>query len=407
MKKILLLTALAVQCALPVHGQTSAREYIGRVTVLDSLRHADWQLKEFRTAIGLIKEMHALYEGLADSDKKANQSTDAGAVYNLACAYALSDSTDQALRSLAASIEEGFSDYNTMRADDDLAGIRDTKKYQELLSIVRERGDYSLRLQRAAAYNPGEAATKPPFVYQAATDPDLGRLRKRYNLDSVAGTGDEISRVIRLMKWAHRIVRHDGNSSNPPSRNALDIIDVCDREKRGVNCRMMATILNEAYLSMGFPSRHITCLPMDTSDGDCHVITTVYSATKGKWLWMDPTFEAYVMDEKGDLLAIPEVRERLIRGDSVRVCEELNWNGNPYGGGAEGYLKNYMTKNLYWFCCPLASEFGFESKKGPKTYITLYPCSFNPRNRPIGVKAPDGDYYTNDPDYFWQKPSIR
>ena len=31
-----------------------------------------------------------------------------------------------------------------------------------------------------------------------------------------------------------------------------------------------------------------------------------------KWLWIDPTFDAYVMNEKGELLSIEEVRERLI-----------------------------------------------------------------------------------------------
>ena len=95
----------------------------------------------------------------------------------------------------------------------------------------------------------------------------------------------------------------------------------------------------------------------------------------------------------------------MIAGDSVQVCDELNWNGKPYDGGAEGYLNRYMAKNLYWFSCPLGSEFGYESKKGGKTYITLLPDSFNPRHKSIGTKDADGDYYTTDPGYFWEQPA--
>ena len=287
-EKLGLLTTFFLLFALPVHGQTPAKMYIDRLTVLDSLRHIYWQSKEFDKAITVLKEMHFRYESLNDTDRKANAWIDAGTLYNLACAYALSDSGDRAIRYLEASVGEGFADYYTMRADNDLVPLRELNAYRELLSTVRKRGDYMLRLQTAARYNPGEVAPKPRFVYQPSSDTNLIRLRKTFNLDSVAGAGDEMSRVIRLMKWAHRIVRHDGSSSNPPSRNALDLIDVCRKEQRGVNCRMIATILNEAYLSMGFPSRHITCLPMDTTDQDCHVINIVYSTTRGKWLWMDP-----------------------------------------------------------------------------------------------------------------------
>ena len=54
------------------------------------------------------------------------------------------------------------------------------------------------------------------------------------------------------MHWVHNAVRHDGSSRNPTSRNAIDLIEVCRKENRGINCRMMAQVLNECYLAMGF-----------------------------------------------------------------------------------------------------------------------------------------------------------
>ena len=47
-----------------------------------------------------------------------------------------------------------------------------------------------------------------------------------FNLDS-AGSGDELSKIRNLMHWVHNAVRHDGSSSNPTSRNAIDLIEVC------------------------------------------------------------------------------------------------------------------------------------------------------------------------------------
>jgi hypothetical protein len=206
------------------------------------------------------------------------------------------------------------------------------------------------------------------------------------------------------MRWAHGIVRHDGNSMNPTPRNAIHLIDVCKKEDRGINCRMMATILNEAYLAMGFKSRHITCLPFDKSDPDCHVITAVFAQSRGKWLYMDPTFEAYFMGEEGDPLGPGEVRTMMIAGVEPRLNPEINWNGEPYD--ADGY-RLYMNKNLFRFSCPLGSEFSYESKDGPRSSVTLNPLGYDEE------QAAEWDstgsyivkYYTQDAEDFWAAPA--
>jgi hypothetical protein len=162
---------------------------------------------------------------------------------------------------------------------------------------------------------------------------------------------------------------------------------------------MMATILNEAYLAMGYPSRHITCMPRDTLDPDCHVINAVYSRDLGRWLWMDPTFEAFVQDPEGKLLGIAEVREGLIHGDSLVVSESLNWNGQPYDGGAAAYLRRYMAKNLFRLFCPVSSEFGYESLPIERKYVSLLPLGWT---RPGPSRA--ATYDSRDPDYFWARP---
>jgi len=157
-------------------------------------------------------------------------------------------------------------------------------------------------------------------------NPNLVKIRTDFKLDSIAGNGNEVSKILNVLHWVHATIRHDGSSNNPTLKNAIDLIKVCKTEKRGVNCRMMATILNECYLAMGIKSRYITCMPKETEFDDCHVINMVYSNDLKKWIWIDPTFDAYVMNEKGELLGLGEVRERLINGKPLLLNPEANWN---------------------------------------------------------------------------------
>ena len=149
---------------------------------------------------------------------------------------------------------------------------------------------------------------------------------------------------------------------------------------------------------MGFKSRYVTCLPKKYVD-DCHVINMVYSNTLDKWLWMDPTFNAYVMDENGTLLGISEVRERLINGDFLQINEDANWN-NKKRETKEHYLDYYMAKNLYKMECVLHSGYNTETqitgKPSPATII-IYPSSAQEiMDKQTGI--------TDNAEYFWQPP---
>ena len=98
-----------------------------------------------------------------------------------------------------------------------------------------------------------------------------------------------------------------------------------------------------------------------------------YLTSKNKWIWVNPTNDAYVMDEKGELLSIEEVRKRLIMNKPLIVNPDANWN-HITSITKDNYLDIYMAKNLYWIYCPLISEY-------------------------------DSDYYyIHNPEIFWQKP---
>jgi len=270
-------------------------------------------------------------------------------------------------------------------------------------------------LKKAATYNYKDSRYVPTFTYQSKDNPALVRIRQELKLDSVAGKGNEISKILNLMHWVHNTVRHDGSSINPTLKNAIDLINVCRVEKRGVNCRMMATILNECYLSLGFKSRYVTCMPKETKFDDCHVINMVYSNDLKKWIWVDPTFDAYVMNEKGELLGLAEVRERLINGKPLILNPEANWNREE-STTKENYLDYYMAKNLYRVQCSVSSEYDTESFKDGKTvtYLELLPLdglAQDPQkseNKDLksGQRTNNlfVNYKTNNPNLFWTNP---
>ena len=152
------------------------------------------------------------------------------------------------------------------------------------------------------------------------------------------------------------------------------------------------------YLSMGIPARYVTCMPADPLDYECHVINTVWSSQLQKWLYIDPTMDAWVMDENGTMLSIAEVRERLIKDQPLVLCETANWN-HENQQTKEYYLEYYMAKNLYYFVCKKYSRFNPESDYRPNPAeedIRLIPVGFFNDNWKCDT--------TNDPDFFWAKP---
>lgn len=267
------------------------------------------------------------------------------------------------------------------------------------------------QLKKAAKYNNADNRFIPKFTYQSKEDANLQRVRKDLKLDSIAGTGNELSQIFNLMHWVHNLIRHDGSSNNPTLKNAIDLVKICKAENRGVNCRMLATILNECYLAMGIASRYVTCMPKETKFDDCHVINMVYSKDLNKWIWMDPTFDAYVMDDKGNLLGIQEVRERLIKDLPLVLNADANWNRTNLQTKEE-YLEKYMAKNLYRLQSQQVSEYNTETSANGKkiTYIELLPLN-GIEQEPQLKETTNGktgvtfiNYKTNNPNLFWTKP---
>ena len=349
--------------------------------------------------LSLLLDWEKQYSALPQEQAKTYSDLAAGAIYyNLACAYSLLNQKDKAIDNFKKSLNLGYNDRAHIEEDTDLDNIRKDKRFKKLLAGIPKKDTNIEILQKAGKYVSADTVGLPRFSYESMYDGPLKSVREYFKLDSVAGQGDEISKIINLMTWIHNAIRHDG--SHYPIYSEHDAMDLYNYHKttgQGINCRMMAIALNECYLSMGFKSRYVTCMPKDDKDQDCHVINCVYSQTLKKWVWMDPTFNAYLTDENGTLLSIEDVRNRLIEKQPIVLNEDANWN-NENKQTKNYYVNSYMAKNLYWLQCPAKSKFNPESpyRNNTNQYISLTPDGFNG----FGVAG----IITHDPTYFWQKP---
>ena len=371
---------------------------------LDSNRQIASKNNDNKRCIALISRWIIRYDGLPSNVQRNFAGWKSGMYYNLACYYARENEKTMALESFKTAVASGYHDYADTMTDSDLVSLHDDSDFKAQLELMREKGDYPYVLKSSGPYNDQDAGL-PAFTYQDASDPHLMAFRSKYKLDSVAGNGDEMSRFKNLLGWVHDAVKHDGNSNNPSQVNGDSLITVCRAQNRGVNCRMMATILRDAYQAEGYKARIVTCMPKDTLDNDCHVIDVVWSNKLNKWVWMDPTFNAYLRDEKGNYLNIEEVRQRLISGAPVVINDDANWN-HQQKETKERYFA-YMSKNLYWLRCSIQSEWDTETAKAgktPLTYINLYPGGYNTLHAAKRTNSWATSYAINNPGYFWQKP---
>lgn len=248
-------------------------------------------------------------------------------------------------------------------------------------------------LKKASRYDFNDRREITKYTYKPVSDTGLMQIRKDFTLDSIIGTGNEVSQILSLLHWVHNTFPHDGTKDAPIYSSIHELMNICISEHKTVDCGSLATILNNCYLALGFKSRRVVCLPKDSNDFDCHSINTVYSNTLNKWLWIDPTNDAYVMNEKGELLSIAEVRKRLVENKPLILNPEANWN-HRMSITKEGYLYEYMAKNLYALMC-------FVSGGGESKCNLLLPVEYKsviPRAKMNNPKC------TNNPDAFWVKP---
>lgn len=395
--KIYKLLSLVSLLALAIGAKADEPRPFDQVIALDGEVHQAVEAGDYHQALQFEEELMAELAALPDSLVAQNDELWANQYYDLACYQARCGQINPALLSLYNAVSKGWNQYDHLMVDHDLDNLRSLPRFEAIAQKVRER-DYGYIMRDCQPYTTEEPVGMPERVFANSSDPNLKELRRMLNLDSVAGDGDEISRIKNIAMFVHELVHHDGMNGIPCSRNSLAMVEACACGKNTLNCRGMAILLNECLLSMDIPSMYVTCLPKIMLS-DCHVINAVWSSQLGRWIWIDPSFNAWITDENGELLGIREVRQRICQGLPVVLNPEASHYGDEIT--KEWYLDYYMTKNLYAIEVNVYNVFGTEDynvRAGePPVFILLLSPGYIPS---YAYK----DKVTTNDQYFWAAP---
>lgn len=225
----------------------------------------------------------------------------------------------------------------------------------------------------------------PVFKYEF-DNPALTQLREEYKLDKVLGSGDDLSKVLKLMEWLNGNVNHKGDfaSASPEvyekiPKNALGILKYSFNKGQdsGINCYMLAITFTESCLSVGLKSRVVSLNPMNPYDYDNHLVSMVWINSLSKWVMFDPQYNAYLRDTEGNYLNPWEIRDLLCRNKIIVANDGLTYNGVKYD--TTKYL-NYLAKNLFYIQTP--SYNGFNSiSTSEEPWVALIPKYFDATKR--------------------------
>lgn len=160
-----------------------------------------------------------------------------------------------------------------------------------------------------------EARDLPGFVRQVSNAPGLIQFRK-HTAPVVAGTTDDISKVVLLLHWVRSQESDDqfyGKPGVPPQRMVDDTEDpekYLDEQKKGLPsaCRRFAYILTGALLAEGVDARLIALSEgFNLPTSKTHYVVEVWLEKLHKWAVVDPTFDAFVL-VNGSIASIVEVQ---------------------------------------------------------------------------------------------------
>lgn len=246
-----------------------------------------------------------------------------------------------------------------------------------------------VELLRATRYeasdNEIEFAFRPDSVAAAET-------RAFFGLDSIAEseayTWDKALAVAEIVSAN---IPHENQAVEPTDKTARGLWKYRQETGSGFNCKYHSVLLHEMLNAVGITNRIVWCMPMDSTDRDCHVVNHVWLPELEKWAMIDTDMNTYLTDAEGLPMSLPEIRAD-IAGENLSRENMIV----PANGGMNFY-KAYLAKNLYWF--ETLADTGFNIYDRPMRYVRLLPVGFG------GFGFADlNSTSTTDDAKFWAAP---
>ncbi len=189
------------------------------------------------------------------------------------------------------------------------------------------------------------------------------QLKNQYPIDVIAGAGDDFSKAVNLLHWVSNHIYHKGDYSANIASDSWNLLNYSfDKGSScGIHCAGLATVLTECLLAVGLKARKVFLMPCSPYDGDNHAVTHVYLSEMNKWVMLDPTYNAYLLNEEGNALSLLELRDRLANHQIIFFNKEANYNGQTLTEEDTKEAIIYFAKNMFYLYTPEISAYGEEA----------------------------------------------
>lgn len=193
-----------------------------------------------------------------------------------------------------------------------------------------------------------------PFATESVDEPTLVALRERFPLAEVAGTGDDVSRAVRIRDWIKSLFPHR-TPYRMPEWNALLILDRGSRGVENFICVHYSASLVQCCLALGMQARMIN-LHRGIADNyvigdeatadppvDEHVVAEVWSAELGKWFMLDGDFDCHY-ERDGVPLSAWEIHQAFVRDELAAItCQR-----GPYSASFNAYGEKFDDEDGFF-----------------------------------------------------------
>lgn len=182
------------------------------------------------------------------------------------------------------------------------------------------------------------------FVYL----PMHKELDEKYNLQSVAGDGDDFEKTVAVMQWLTNKTYYSGASIKWNADNSIDILDYAYEKdfKNAICCREKAIVLSDCLLAVGVYAYPLCMLAAENKG--CHFCVQVYLREQGKWAIFDPSFDSW-FTRNGVLLNAVELRQMFLDGEEPTLAH-YSFNGTDRCKDiyVKGFVRQLLTNLSTW-----------------------------------------------------------
>jgi len=217
MKNKLFILFVCIAAMISAHAQTDSEtlnQFIAKCKPLNDTYNDAYRRKDYPRTIQTLQTMLQAFNRLqltkADHEKYGEdlRAEKTNIYYNMACCYALQNKKKKAIEAFQKAIANGYTNYRHALKDTDLSAIHNDKLFKQALATI-EQFDNLYILRHAKPYCKEATDSFPRFTYQQSDNNSLKQIRTYFNLDSIAGNGDEVSKILNLLRFVHNTILHD------------------------------------------------------------------------------------------------------------------------------------------------------------------------------------------------------